>query len=725
MSEDKTVSSAPSEQPPVSNHLTKKQIFLLVSLCVVLAGGFLFYNLSNLTQKPLFPLPTPFVMNQGSQPQFDLKQFATAEEFQAYISENNQNQASFFGMGGMERMTALPAMAPNAMAVQEDAVKSSGQVASRYSTTNVQVMGIDEPDIVKTNGRQLFMSTQQWWYDVMPMPRPMLESQQLMESQTSAGSTGSPVVDMIESTTPTSAVTRIAPDYFPPVQERPTTEVLSAFPPDELARIAKIDTTGELLLAGNTLVVLGQANGEGVLTGFDVAQPANPTQKWQLKLQDNTQLLATRLKDGKLYAVTQKYLNSNEPCPYIPLLQANGRELSIPCTDIYYPSHPAANIDTTYTALIIDPASGAIQNTTSIVGSTQSSVVYMSPESIYITYRSQADMVDFFYQFLSAKGSDLFPSAVTEKFARLRDYDLSRQAKMVELQSILEAHQRTMSDDDRLRQENELQNRMQDFLKERSRDLEDTLIVKLNVSDLETTATGSVPGYLLNQFSLDEYQGNLRVATTFGQTWTQFGQAESASDVYVLDENLRQRGVVTDLGQGERIYAVRFIADKGYVVTFKQIDPFYILDLRNPDRPEKTGELKIPGYSSYLHPISDTRIIGIGKENNQVKLSLFDVSNANDPREISKYLLDEYWSEILTTHHAFLLDEKYSVFFMPGSKGGYVFSYENDQLKLVKAASQEQVQRAVFMNDFLYILSQNEVTVLNESNWQVVKQLSW
>jgi uncharacterized secreted protein with C-terminal beta-propeller domain len=181
--------------------------------------------------------------------------------------------------------------------------------------------------------------------------------------------------------------------------------------------------------------------------------------------------------------------------------------------------------------------------------------------------------------------------------------------------------------------------------------------------------------------------------------------------------------VVTDLGKGERIYAVRFLAEKGYVVTFKQVDPFYILDLSNPDSPQLAGELKIPGYSSYLHPIGRDRVLGIGKEDNMMKVSLFDVSDDRNPRELSKYQLDEYWSELLTTHHAFLLDEKYQVFFMPGSKGGYVFSYANDQLKLAKALSQDQVQRALFLNDYLYVISENQITVLNEKDWQVVKEL--
>ena len=94
---------------------------------------------------------------------------------------------------------------------------------------------------------------------------------------------------------------------------------------------------------------------------------------------------------------------------------------------------------------------------------------------------------------------------------------------------------------------------------------------------------------------------------------------------------MKIEGSVVDLGQGERIYSVRFIEDKGYVVTFKQVDPFYVLDLSDPMNPEKKGELKIPGYSSYLHPITKDKILGIGEENNKVKISLFDVSDPADP----------------------------------------------------------------------------------------------
>jgi uncharacterized secreted protein with C-terminal beta-propeller domain len=133
--------------------------------------------------------------------------------------------------------------------------------------------------------------------------------------------------------------------------------------------------------------------------------------------------------------------------------------------------------------------------------------------------------------------------------------------------------------------------------------------------------------------------------------------------------------------------------------------------------------LKIPGYSSYLHPISKDKILGIGKENWQVKISLFDVAQAENPKELDKYILDESWSDILNTHHAFLLDKKHQVFFLPGSRGGYVFSYRNDKLGLVKAVSGISARRAIYLDDYLYIIADNEITVLNEINWEKIKEL--
>jgi hypothetical protein len=179
------------------------------------------------------------------------------------------------------------------------------------------------------------------------------------------------------------------------------------------------------------------------------------------------------------------------------------------------------------------------------------------------------------------------------------------------------------------------------------------------------TATGSVPGWLLNQYAMSEWEGHLRVATTTGQTWAaqEGDEPPSESAVYVLaerDGELVQTGSVGGLGAGERIYSVRFTGPIGYVVTFRETDPLYTLDLRDPAAPAVLGELKIPGYSAYLHPLGDGRLIGVGQEADEqgrvqgTQVSLFDVTDLANPTRLGQYHVESGHSEAEFDPHAFL-----------------------------------------------------------------------
>ncbi len=172
-------------------------------------------------------------------------------------------------------------------------------------------------------------------------------------------------------------------------------------------------------------------------------------------------------------------------------------------------------------------------------------------------------------------------------------------------------------------------------------------------------ATGTVPGTLLNQFSMSDWSGNLRVATTSQRL--DFG-TQQASGVHILKRNgreLTQVGVIDGLGKDERIYAVRFVGDLGYVVTFRQTDPLYVVDLHDPTSPELVGELKIPGYSSYLQPIGPGRLLGIGQDATDggrvrgTQLSLFDISNPRAPKRLASLSVGGS-SQAEYDHHAFL-----------------------------------------------------------------------
>jgi len=178
-------------------------------------------------------------------------------------------------------------------------------------------------------------------------------------------------------------------------------------------------------------------------------------------------------------------------------------------------------------------------------------------------------------------------------------------------------------------------------------------------------ASGTVPGFLVNQYALSEWDGHLRVATTSGDParGESASIAPSSSAVRVLTEqgeDLKQTGVVSGLGKGERIYSVRFIGPRGYVVTFKQTDPLYTVDLSDPAKPTVTGELKITGYSAHLQSAGDGRLIGIGQEASAegrtqgTQISLFDVSDPANPRRLAQHHVEGGQSEAEWDPHALL-----------------------------------------------------------------------
>ena len=192
----------------------------------------------------------------------------------------------------------------------------------------------------------------------------------------------------------------------------------------------------------------------------------------------------------------------------------------------------------------------------------------------------------------------------------------------------------------------------------------DTAVHQFDVTDPAATtylASGVVPGHLLNQFSLSEHEGHLRVATTSGGPWRFDEDAQSMVTVLARnDATLDVVGQVGDMGRGERIFAVRYVGDVAYVVTVRQTDPFDTVDLSDPTDPRVRGELKITGYSGYLHPIAPDRVLGVGQEATAegrtigTKVTLFDVSDLDDPRDLATWSMKGGQSGVEWDHRAFL-----------------------------------------------------------------------
>jgi hypothetical protein len=189
---------------------------------------------------------------------------------------------------------------------------------------------------------------------------------------------------------------------------------------------------------------------------------------------------------------------------------------------------------------------------------------------------------------------------------------------------------------------------------------------------IEAAAQGSVPGFLLNQFSLDENKGYLRVATT---SWDNDVQA---NNVYVLDSTMAVVGKIEGMAPGEKIYSARFMGDTAYIVTFKKVDPLFVINLTDPRDPETLGWLKTPGFSDYLQPLDQTHVLGIGKDAaasetgdfawyQGMKLSVFDVTNLTSPVETSTFYIGDRGttSPALSDQKAVLYDASRNLLVIP------------------------------------------------------------
>ncbi|GMQ98087.1 MAG: beta-propeller domain-containing protein [Acidimicrobiia bacterium] len=197
---------------------------------------------------------------------------------------------------------------------------------------------------------------------------------------------------------------------------------------------------------------------------------------------------------------------------------------------------------------------------------------------------------------------------------------------------------------------------------------QDTLTTQIHMFDISDpkeasyVASGEVDGTLLSQWSMDEYEGTLRVVVTDQPPWGGRSEAPETSVVALQreDEKLVEVGSVGGLGKNERVFAVRFIQDKGYVVTFRQVDPLYVVDLSDPTNLEVKGELKINGYSSYLHPIGEDLLLGVGQDATDegrvlgTQVSVFDVSDPANPHRLSRMTFDDTQSQAEWDTKAFL-----------------------------------------------------------------------
>ncbi len=264
---------------------------------------------------------------------------------------------------------------------------------------------------------------------------------------------------------------------------------------------------------------------------------------------------------------------------------------------------------------------------------------------------------------------------------------------------------------------------------------------KLDGDNIELVATGELKGSLLNQFSIDEYKDHFRFVltdyTTVSESVTKSGASTSSysikklitvNSLVILDGDLKETGKITDLAPDERVYSVRFMGDIAYFVTFRQVDPLFSADVSDPKNPKIIGALKIPGFSNYLFPYGDGKLLGIGQNADEntgktgsIKLSMFNISDPSNVTETDKTDVDSFYSGALYNHKAILCDYNKNIisFAANGYTANqtlYVYSYENGKFvtRLEEDfGANESLVRPMYIGNTFYIVTENEIRYFN------------
>jgi len=671
----------------------------------------------------------------------ELKTFESYSELTDFLRVNSENRVYWGGSS-----ISIGNISPNVRTFDLDdavsgdfsnynllsSVSKEGGVTVDYSQTNVQVKGVDEPDIVKTDGEYLYIVSNSKVIIVRANPA---EDAKIL-SEVNINNTMSITNIFISG----ERLVVFCEEYNYPI--------LFAEP------IAiDVDDVGDVKVKGtiNPIPERWYDSPETFILVYDLNDMNNPEAVKNVVIPGH--FSGARLIGDYIYVITNQYsyelnqIDSNYSI--VPRIMVNDESKEIALEDIVYVEIPEeSKTITSIVSVNIHDDEQEVKAKIYLLGNSQ--VLYVSKENIYVTYYSN----NYNYNTLEEATQEILLPHLPEnyrseieqikKFSTLNDYQ-----KKIVTEWIIQNYTQSLTEAERL-----------ELYRELISLFERTTIHRISIHDgeIEYAAQGQVPGQISNQFSLSEWDGKLRVSSTI-QGWMFWNiinsRMETQNNIYVLDMSLDIIGKVEGLAPGETIYATRFLIDKCYLVTFKQIDPFFVIDLSDPTNPTVLGELKIPGYSTYLHPYDSNHIIGIGMENRDIKISFFDVTDVKNPVEISKYIItqdEESWrwgqSYALNEHKAFLFDKEKNLLVIPAGdynkQSAHVFRITvEDGLELkgviehegnTNVSQQEiyyyriddgnSIKRTLYIDDVLYTISDNMVKMNNLGDLSEINSIS-
>jgi len=526
-----------------------------------------------------YPYMGPIDTNNGGNgiilPQFkEVPRFQSYEELKAAFDESDWGYRGGI-MDNMVLETAVPM-----------AAEKSGDfdgTSSDFSTTNIQVEGVDEADIVKTDGKYIYSFSGETLVITDAYP---------IEGSKIVSETNLPGVN--------------------PLEMFVLDDKLLVFGNSQLQYAAREQVPAESGIAADEMYYPYYGGTSVAVRLYDISDRENPKLEKELDFEGN--YLTSRMIGDYAYFVVNSWPNyrdcfEGKEC-IIPMMAEDGTEKRVAeATEIGYIDPMPIRSFVTLASINLD--SGETEQET-IAGDAQS--VFASKNNIYLAATAWLPRETF------------IPEGTAVK----------------EIERVIIG------------------------------DSEETVVTKFGLvaGEIGYLGQGNVSGHVLNQFSMDEFEGNFRIATTIG--WN------GSNSLYVLDEAMETIGELEDLAPGESIYSARFMGPKAYMVTFKKVDPLFVIDVSDPTNPTVLGKLKIPGYSDYLHPIDKDHLIGIGKDSIEstygdfawyqgLKMAIFDVSDVENPVEMHKIIIGDRGTEsyALHDHKAFLYNKEKELLVLP------------------------------------------------------------
>lgn len=553
-----------------------------------------------------------------------------------------------------------------------------------YSTTNVQVSGVDEGDIVKTNGKKIFIG----------------KSNELI------------VVDA--TTVPIEESTKIQ-----------ISDKDNYYYDQENIRSLLLDEKNNYLYLITEKYNFETKFDDSLLLPQRINLPITVVTTYNIK-EDSLEKLnqieidgsyyQSRFKDDIVYILTTKntfYFNNPITINDLilrPIKETKKEETFYFESDMIMPKDQGIDNKNIYKITTLKYNS----NDYSVIDSLDllldySSTIYMSQNNLYVAYKKQSFRPYYRYPF-NTENLDVFKEIYKKIYPLDIQSEISSNIEDSEkIILILNNYYNSLDSQNKEKLYQKIQSEVENYYRLKRKEYEITYINRINLKEngfLGDITTGQVNGNILNQFSIDEKDQYLRVAITYNDE-----EYNSLNGVVILDSDLKEHSSLLDLAKGERIYSVRFLKDKLFLVTFKQIDPFFVIDLKDHKNPEVLGYLKIPGYSNYLHPISDTLILGVGqgtKEsewggvvNSGVKVSLFDVSDYNDPKEVSTYNVfsENSQSPIQNDHKAFLYVSKENLVVIPVFDYYYTENSNKINFYVLEIKENELLEKTIILHN--------------------------